>query len=133
MLYRDPEISLFDTLRQSKVGFVAYSALAQGILSEKYLNGIPENSRAANQYGYLQKSEITDEIVGKMQKLNAVAQRREQTLAQMSLAWVLRDIHVTSALVGVSTAAQLKSNLDALNNTYFSDEEYIEIDKIIYG
>lgn len=133
MLYRDPEISLFDTLRQSKVGFVAYSALAQGILSEKYLNGIPENSRAANKYGYLQKSEITDEIVGKMQKLNAVAQRREQTLAQMSLAWVLRDIHVTSALVGVSTAAQLKSNLDALNNTYFSDEECREIDKIIYG
>ena len=68
-----------------------------------------------------------------MQKLNAVAQRREQTLAQMALAWVLRDIHETSALVGVSTAAQLKSNLDALNNTYFSDEECREIDKIIYG
>ena len=133
MLYRDAENGLFDALRESRVGYISFSCLAQGVLSDKYLKGIPKNSRAADPHSELHAESITPALVAQIKALNDVAKRRGQTLAQMALAWTLRDDVVTSSLVGVSTCKQLKSNLEAIKNTHFSDEERREIDRIIYG
>lgn len=101
------------------------------MLTDKYLRGIPENSRAAKSTGHLQTSQVTPEAVEKARKLNEVAARRGQTLAEMALAWLLKDERVTSVLIGASSVAQLMDNLKALDNISFSGEELQEIENIL--
>lgn len=110
------------------VGFVSFSPLAQGLLTDRYLDGIPEDSRAAKSHGFLQKETITPELIEKIKKLNDIAQRRGQSLAQMALAWQVNKKYVTSIIVGASSVMQLQDNIDALQNVSFFDEELKEID-----
>ncbi len=131
MFVREAEQGLFDVLQESGVGFIAFSPLAQGILSDKYMNGIPKNSRAANPNGFLQREEITPEVMDKVMRLNEIATKRGQTLSQMALAWVLRKEIVCTALVGVSSPQQLKINMKAAENTTFSEEESLLIKEIL--
>ena len=113
-------------------GFVAFSPLAQGLLSNKYLNGIPEDSRAAKSTGFLKREQVTEEKVEKARKLNAIAGKRNQTLTEMALAWVLRDERVTSVIAGARTVKQLSDNLLAIKNLDFTPEELKEIDAILF-
>jgi len=128
MLNRWIEPELLDTLEEEGVGCIVFSPLAQGMLSDKYLEGIPEGSRASRN-GSLSPRMITDETVAKLHGLSHVAKSRGQTLAQMALAWTLRDPRVTSTLVGVSSMEQLEANVAALDNLELSDDELIEIDR----
>lgn len=112
-------------------GFIAFSPLAQGILTDKYLNGIPEHSRAARPHGFLQPSQITPEKIETVRLLNEIACQRGQTLAQMALAWTLRDQRITSAIIGASSVKQLKDNLQALNYLSFTTKELNDIDRIL--
>jgi L-glyceraldehyde 3-phosphate reductase len=112
------------------VGFIAFSPLAQGMLSDKYLHGIPENSRAAHSYGFLQKSQLTPEVIEKIAKLNDMAAQRGQTLAQMALAWCLHKPQVNSVIVGTSSVKQLQDNIDGLKNLSFSDDELWRIGEL---
>ena len=123
LMTRDVEQSMFPLVEEKGVGFISFSPLAQGLLSDKYLKGIPEKSRAAQSFGFLQKDQITPEMVTKIRKLNDFAKKRKQSLAQMALAWCLNDKRVTSVIVGTSSVGQLKDNIKALNNLDFSDEE----------
>jgi len=127
MLNRWIEPDLLDVLGEEGVGCIVFSPLAQGMLSDKYLGGIPEGSRASRD-GSLSPSLINDETVGKIRALNEVAARRGQTLAQMALAWTLRDPRITSTLVGVSSIEQLEANVAAVDRLDFTDEELAEID-----
>lgn len=111
-------------------GFIAFSPLAQGLLTNRYLNGIPEDSRMAKG-AFLKKEALTDETLQKIKALNEVAASRGQTLAEMSLAWLLKDDLVTSVIIGASSVAQLADNLKATENTDFSAEELEKIKKII--
>ena len=120
---REIEQTVLPLTKEKGIGFIAFSPLAQGLLSNKYLNGIPENSRAAQSYGFLQKDQVTPELVKKLKKLNEFAKSRGQSLAQMALAWCLHDRQVTSVIVGTSSVKQLKDNIGALENTNFTDEE----------
>lgn len=131
MFDRNVENGLFDTLENNGVGFIAFSPLAQGLLTDRYLNGIPEDSRAAKATGFLQKEQVTPEKVEKARRLNEVATRRGQTLAAMSLAWLLKDNRVTSVIVGASSVQQLKDNLKATQNLSFTAAETAEIEKIL--
>ena len=112
-------------------GFISFSPLAQGLLTDKYLKGIPEHSRAARSTGYLQKDQVTAEKVGQASRLNEMAARRGQSLAEMALAWVLKDERMTSVIVGASSVEQLAVNLRTLNNLDFTSEELSEIDDIL--
>jgi L-glyceraldehyde 3-phosphate reductase len=109
------EADLLQLLGNEGIGCIAFSPLAQGLLSSRYLQGIPEDSRAAKPHGFLKRDRITDDKIAQIRKLNALAERRGQTLAQMALTWVLRDARVTSALVGVSRIEQLEENLRAIS------------------
>src|SRR5699024_2938349 len=120
--------SLLDVLGQEGVGCIAFSPLAQGLLTPKYLNGIPEGSRMT-QGKSLSSSMLTDEVIEHLKALNSIAERRGQTLAQLALSCVLRDERVTSAFIGASSTKQLDQNLDAAKNLEFTDEELAEIDK----
>ena len=120
---REIEQTVLPLTKEKGIGFIAFSPLAQGLLSNKYLIGIPENSRAAQSYGFLQKDQVTPELVKKLKKLNEFAKSRGQSLAQMALAWCLHDRQVTSVIVGTSSVKQLKDNIGALENTVFTDEE----------
>ncbi|MDD6209072.1 MAG: aldo/keto reductase [Bacteroidales bacterium] len=131
LLTRDVEKEILPIIEKEKVGFISFSPLAQGLLTNKYLHDIPKNSRAAKEHGYLQRSEITPELVKKLNLLNEIAKERGQTLAEMSLAWVLKDERVTSVIVGASSTAQLKDNLHTLRNCTFSEEELTKIDDIL--
>lgn len=112
-------------------GITVFSPLAQGLLTDKYLHGIPADSRAAKSTGYLQQSEVTDDTVARARRLNEIAARRGQTLAQMALAWILTDQRVTSVIIGASSVAQLKANLRAVDNLAFTPDELHLIDSII--
>ena len=112
-------------------GFIAFSPLAQGLLTNKYLHGIPEHSRAARATGFLKVDQVTEDKVEKARRLNEVAVRRGQTLAEMALAWVLKDERMTSVIVGASSVKQLADNLHALDNLAFTDEELAEIEGIL--
>jgi len=128
---REPETD--GLLRQAKEagsGFIAYSPLCQGLLTDRYLNGIPDNSRAAKDFS-LKQNRITPELLGKIRDLNDIAAQRGQTLAQMALAWDLKDDLVTSVIIGASSLEQLQSNLQAIKNTDFSQEELAAIDEIV--
>ncbi|MEH6406310.1 MAG: L-glyceraldehyde 3-phosphate reductase [Leeuwenhoekiella sp.] len=125
------EDGLLDTLEKVGVGSIVFSPLQQGILTGKYLNGIPEDSRAATAGSYLSEDQITPEVVEKVQKLNDIAQKRNQSLAQMAIAWLLKDDRVTSVLVGVSRVSQLLDNVETLKRLEFSDDELQQIEKIL--
>lgn len=133
MLQREPEKNSFNLIQKYGSGFIGFSPLAQGILSDKYLNGIPAESRAANPAGFLQKNQITQEIVSIVKQLNIIAQERNQSLAQMALAWALRNSIVTSLIVGARTIAQLQDNLKTIDNLSFNDDELKRIDLILGG
>ena len=112
-------------------GIICFSPLAQGLLTGKYNNGIPEGSRAARSTGFLQLSQVTEERVEAVKKLAVIAEERKQSIAQMALAWVLADKRVTSCIIGTSSVAQLENNLATLDNPSFSEEELERIDSII--
>jgi len=128
MLNRWIEPDLLDVLEQEGVGCIVFSPLAQGMLTDRYLHGIPEGSRASRN-ATLSPSLITDETLEKVRALNELAGRRGQSLAQMALTWTLRDARVTSALAGASSVDQLEANVAALERMDFSDDELAEIDK----
>jgi L-glyceraldehyde 3-phosphate reductase len=128
MLNRWIEPELLDTLEELGVGCIGFSPLAQGMLTDKYLHGIPEGSRASRD-GSLSPKLLTDEAMEKIRALNEIAQGRGQTLAQMALAWTLRDPRMTSTLVGASSVEQLDSNVAAIDNLDFTDDELAEIDR----
>ena len=127
MLNRWIEEDLLDTLGDLGVGCIAFSALAQGMLTNKYLSGVPADARASKD-GSLSTDLLTEQNLTHVRQLDAIAKRRGQTLAQMAIAWVLRDPRVTSALIGARTVAQLDDSLDAVNNLDFSAEELEQID-----
>ncbi len=131
MMDRWVEDGLLETLKNTGIGSIVFSPLEQGILTSKYLDGIPEDSRAATQGSYLDKDQITQEMVIKLQKLNKIAENRGQSLAQMAVAWLLKDQRVTSVLVGVSRVAQLEDNIAAIQKIEFSTEELNNIDSIL--
>jgi L-glyceraldehyde 3-phosphate reductase len=128
MLNRWIEPELLDTLEELGVGCIGFSPLAQGMLTDKYLHGIPEGSRASRD-GSLSPKLLTDEAMEKIRALNEIAQGRGQTLAQLALAWTLRDPRMTSTLVGASSVEQLESNVAAIDNLDFTDDELAEIDR----
>jgi len=131
MLVRWVEKGLLDVLDKEGIGCIAFSPLAQGLLSDKYIKGIPKDSRAARPHGFLRRNEVTAEVIGKAKKLNEIAKKRGQSLAQMALAWLLKDARVTSVLIGARNVEQLKDNLGALENLDFSKEELKQIENIL--
>ncbi len=130
MFARDPERGLLDVLGKEGVGAIVFSPLAQGLLSDRYLQGIPSDSRAARDF-FLKKKDIGEDKLAKIRALNEMALQRGQTLAAMAVAWVLRDPRVTSALVGASKVSQVEDNVAALKNLKFSYEELRKIDGIL--
>jgi len=130
LLNRWIENGLLDQCEKEGMGIIAFSALHQGILSDRYLEGVPDGSRASRG-GSLSAQALTDDVLAKVRALNKVARERGQKLAQMALAWVLRDERMTSTLIGASSIEQLDTNLDALSNLYFLDDELDEIDRIL--
>lgn len=131
MFERWVEGGLLDLLEKEGVGCIPFSPLAQGLLTNKYLKGIPDDSRAHKATGFLQEKEITPEKIEKVKKLNDLAVKRDQTLAQMALAWILRDKRITSVLIGVSRPEQITDSLQCFRNTWFSAEELEVIENIL--
>jgi L-glyceraldehyde 3-phosphate reductase len=133
MFERWIEDGLLDVLGQEGVGCIPFSPLAQGLLTNKYLHGIPEDSRAAKSTGALQQAQITPDVLNKLNALNGLASERGQTLAQMALSWILRDERITSVLVGASRPEQLMDSLKCLENLDFRAAELQHIDEILAG
>ena len=131
MFERWVEDGLLQTLKEEGVGCIAFSPLAQGLLTDKYLGGIPEGSRASKAHGFLKPAHITDDRIAKVQKLNALAQQRGQTLAQMALAWVLRHEGMTSVLIGASKVSQIEDAVGMLSKVEFSGDELQQIENIL--
>jgi len=125
------EEGLLDLLEQEGVGCIPFSPLAQGLLTNKYLHGIPEDSRIAKGVGFLTENNLTEEKLGQIRRLNDIAQQRNQSLAQMALSWILKDPRVTSVLIGASRPAQLTDSLKCLENTVFNEEELKLIEGIL--
>ena len=128
MLNRWIEPDLLDALEELGAGCIGFSPLAQGLLTDRYLDGIPEGSRAS-QHGSLSTDQLTDDLLAKVRALNEIAAGRGQTLAQLALAWTLRDPRMTSTLVGASSVEQLEANVGALANLAFTADELAEIDR----
>ena len=133
MFDRWVEDGLLDTLASEGIGCIPFCPLAQGLLTNRYLNGIPADSRAGHDPRFLRPEDITEQKVGLIRRLHELAQKRGQSLAQMALAWVLRQPAVTTALIGASRAAQIEENLGALQAAAFSAEELTAIDRILAG
>ncbi len=133
MFERWVEDGLLDVLQEKGIGCIPFSPLAQGLLTDKYLKGVPDGSRASKAHGFLKKHQITDDKLQKIYKLNQIAERREQSLAQMALSWLLKDNRITSVLIGASSVAQLEDNLQLLDNIKFSGVELTEIEEILGG
>ena len=131
MMDRWIENGLTDVLINEGIGSIAFSPLAQGLLTNRYLDGIPSDSRAAKEGTYLSREQVTEDKVNKIRKLNDVAANRNQSLAQMAIAWVLRDPVVTSALIGASKVSQVEDAVGAVKNMNFSNEELKQIDDIL--
>lgn len=131
MFERWIEGGLLDLLGEQGVGCIPFSPLAQGLLTNKYLQGIPEDSRAAKPHGFLQENQITAERVHQLQELNALAVRRGQSLAQMALSWILRDERITSVLVGASRPEQLADSIKCLDQLSFSEDELNVIEHVL--
>lgn len=128
---REPEAGLFDVLEQNGIGAIGYLCLAQGLLTTKYFDGIPADSRAAGNSPFLQPEEITPDKVEKAKKLSQLAAARGQSLPQMALAWCLRKAPVASVLLGASRFSQIEENVKLLSNTAFTPGELAEIDRIL--
>jgi L-glyceraldehyde 3-phosphate reductase len=131
MFVRTPEEGLLDVLGEKGIGCIAFSPLAQGLLTDRYLKGIPENSRASKPNGFLKAEDITEEKIKIIVALNDIAQSRNQSLAQMALAWLLKDNRITSVLIGASSVGQLNNNIDALENIDFTKAELDKIEGIL--
>ena len=131
MFERWVEGGLLEVLDQEGIGCIPFSPLAQGMLTNRYLKGIPEDSRAAKSHGFLKVEEITQDKLNRIAALNKVAQQRSQSLSQMAIVWLMRKPQITSVLIGVSSIKQLDDNLACLNNVSFSDDELKEIEKIL--
>ena len=131
MFNRWIEDGLLEVLGQEGIGCIAFCPLAQGLLTDRYLHDIPEDSRAAKPHGFLKRDRITEEVLSKVRKLNEMAKKRGQTMAQMALAWVLRHKAVTSALIGASRVQQIEDNVGALQNLEFTAAELKAIDRIL--
>jgi L-glyceraldehyde 3-phosphate reductase len=131
MFERWVEGSLLDLLGNEGIGCIPFSPLAQGLLTNKYLNGIPADSRAANPNGFLKENQVTEDKVNRIRQLNSIALQREQTLAQMALSWILKDPRVTSVLIGASKPEQITDSLKCLSQITFSSEELKKIDHIL--
>lgn len=130
MFFRDPEAEILPQVAENGVGYVAFTPLAQGLLTNKYLKGIPQDSRVARG-GALKQDQLSPEMLNKIESLNNIALERGQSLAQMALSWVLRDNRVTSVIIGASRVAQIEDNLKALKNTEFSEAEIAAIEDIL--
>jgi len=133
MLDRTIERGLLDVIGDEGIGCIPFCPLAQGLLTDRYLDGIPEDSRAAKAHGFLRREAITNDLLEKIRALESIARDRGQSLAQMALVWILRDERVTSVLIGASRVSQIEQNVEALKNTAFSDEELRKIDEILGG
>ncbi len=133
MFNRWIEDGLTDVLAEKGIGCIAFSPLAQGMLTDRYLQEIPEDSRAAKPHGFLKRDQVTEERIAKVRKLNEIAKARGQTMAQMAIAWVLRLPVMTSALIGASKVRQIEDVVGALDNLNFSAEELAQIDQILRG
>lgn len=131
MFTREVESGPLQLAHDEGCGFIAFSPLAQGLLTNKYLHGIPEGSRAARATGFLQRDQVTEDKVAAVRLLNELAEQRGQSLAQMALAWVLKDEQVTSVIIGSSSVKQLADNLNTLNKLSFTNEELENIEKIL--
>src|SRR5450432_2365786 len=131
MFVRRAEEGLLDEIEKRGVGCIPFSPLAQGLLTNKYLNGIPADSRAAKPHGFLKEEQVTTEKINQIKSLNAIAEKRNQTLAQMALAWLLKDKRITSVLIGASKPEQLADSLRCQDNINFSAEELKEIEAIL--
>jgi len=133
LLERGIENGLLEVLGKNKVGCITFSSLAQGLLTDKYLSGIPADSRAASGRGNgaLDATVLTQTVLNKVKQLNEVAVEREQSLAQMALAWVLKDERITSVIIGASKAEQVLDSVQCLRNINFSKEELDEIENIL--
>ena len=133
LINREPEeMGVLKQAKENGAGFIVFSPLAQGLLTDRYLNGIPEDSRIAHG-GHLKKEALTEKRLQQIKALNDIALRRGQTLAEMALAWILKDDYVTSVIVGSSSVGQLEKNLKALNSAPFSAEELQEIENICHS
>ena len=133
MFERWVEAELLDTLAEEGVGCIPFSPLAQGLLTNRYLRGIPEDSRLAKPHGFLQKDQLDEPTLNKIRGLNEMAENRGQTLAQMALAWVLKDPRITTVLIGASSTSQLDQNLGCLEAARFGDDELSAIEAILAG
>lgn len=133
MFNRWIEDGLQDVLFENGVGSIAFCPLDQGLLTNKYISGIPSDSRAAKSNTYLDESRVTEEVINRVRQLNKMAVERGQNLAQMALAWVLREGRVTSALIGASKVSQIEENVATLNNLSFTSEELAKIEEILKG
>jgi len=131
MFNRWVEDGLLDVLKEEGVGAIVFSPLAQGLLSDKYLSGIPEGSRASKPHGFLKREQITEDKLAKVRKLNDIARSRRQSLAQMAIAWVLRHSTVTSALVGANSVSQIEDCIATLKNLSFTDDQLKSIETIL--
>jgi L-glyceraldehyde 3-phosphate reductase len=131
MLERWVENGMLDVVAEKGIGCIAFSPLAQGLLTNKYIHGIPEDSRANKAHGALQSAQITPEVLQKISALNEIAQERNQSLAQMAIAWLLKDERVTSVLIGASSIAQLEDNVRSLGNISFTTDELNRIETIL--
>ena len=133
MFERRPEEGLFDVLEEEGVGCIVFSPLAQGLLTDRYLRGIPDDSRAARPTGFLQREAVTEARLAQIRRLNEIAAARGQSLAQLALAWVLRQPAVTSALIGASRLAQLEANVATIDRLDLGDDELREIEAVLAG
>ena len=133
MLNRTAEQGLLEVLEEQGVGCIAFSPLAQGLLTDRYLTGIPGDSRAAKPHGYLKRGAVTDEMLRRVRALNDLARARGQSLAQMALAWVLRHGAMTSALIGASRVSQIEDCVGVLGNLRFGGDELAAIDAVLNG
>ncbi len=133
LFVRSPEQGLLDTLERLGIGCIPFSPLAQGLLTGKYLRDIPADSRAAKPTGFLRREQVTPQVQRKIRGLNEIAAARGQSLAEMSLAWILRDRRITSVLIGASRPEQIAENLTAVNNTRFDAEELLQIERVLAG
>lgn len=133
MFDRWVEGGLLDVLEQYSIGCIPFSPLEQGLLTDRYLKGIPEDSRAAKSWGFLKANQITEDKLQKVFALNEIAKNRNQSLAQMAIAWLLKDKRITTVLIGASSVKQLDNNIDAINNLPFSSDELSAIENILKG
>ena len=131
MFVRDAENGLLDLLKEKGVGCIPYSPLAQGLLTDRYLSGIPDNSRAAKGHGFLQKEDVSDDKISRVLQLKTIADQRGQSISQLALAWILRYESITTVLIGASSVEQLNHNLQSIQNTRFEASELSAIENIL--